>query len=108
MAFRYTFPSRARSLPWVRGIFAGIGIAYSIACLWGNVEYALGRDSSDFEAAKYHLRRAAEVFPLNHGFRLGAAYYFMFLGLDATEDIDKALKTDPNALDLQRYARMNR
>lgn len=81
------------------------GLVYFVLSMWGNVEYAMGRDSPDFASARHHLQRAADLFPLNHGFRLGVVYYFMFLGLDAKVEIKQALKTNPNAWDLKRYAR---
>jgi len=46
------------------------------------------------------------VFPLNHGFRLGVVYYYMFLKRSAGTEIEQALKTDPHAWDLKRYARV--
>ena len=103
------FPSRSRLQdllrPYVWGTFGACGIVYTVLCLEGNVHYALGRDSSEYPVAMGRLRRAAEIFPLNHGFRLGPAYYFMFTGMGDREDIVKALKNDPNAPDLRRHAR---
>ena len=106
MGFPFTCQLQVAWRPCVRGIFVAIGIAYSTMCLYGNVEYGLGRDSSDFDTAVWHLRRAGEVFPLNHGFRLGVSYYFMFLGLDGKKDIEQALRNDPNAFDPKRYTRL--
>ena len=104
-ASRYSsrLPALLRRCAWA--IFAVCGIVYASMNLWGNVEYALGRDSSDLERAAWHLKRAGEIFPLNHGFRLGLAYYFMFLGFDGKDVMAKALENDPNALDIQRYAK---
>ena len=106
MASPYSFRSPELWLLWSRAIFVGIGIVYAGLCLLGNVHYALGRDSSDFDDARYHLQRAADVFPLNHGFRLGVVYYYMFLKRSAGTEIEQALKTDPHAWDLKRYARV--
>ncbi len=105
--FRFTCPRRLSWRLYARVGFLALGIAYAAASLMGDMRYAQAVwVAPTFASQLEHMHSSARWFPFEFEFRRGAAmtYIHQWQTVDpssAIGEINRAIETDPNAMDLK-------